>query len=166
MLGLLYRQIVNRGTRYVTALHQYVPPEARDRVVFHGPVAYQNLGDYCHSADVVVFPSVCNAAFGMSIMEAMACRRPVVATHTGGIPAVVVDGETGLLVDRGNAAALAQALLRLLRDKALQTAMGEKGYQRAVTAFSWDHLVETLTHYYEELYTAAPLTKGIPEVFG
>lgn len=66
----------------------------------------------------------------------MALRRPVVATRTGGLPEVVIDGETGLLVPVHDVRALADAMRRLIEDPALSDRMGRAGYQRARTVFS------------------------------
>jgi starch synthase len=74
---------------------------------------------------------------GIVNLEAMACGTAVVASRTGGIPEVVADGVTGLLVPPGDEVELAAALNELIRDPARATSMGETGRERAVTEFSW-----------------------------
>lgn len=76
-------------------------------------------------------------AFGLVLVEAMACGRPVVASSVGGVPDVVEDGVTGFLVPHGDDAALAAALDRLLDDRALAERMGDAGRERA-RRFTWD----------------------------
>jgi glycosyltransferase involved in cell wall biosynthesis len=81
----------------------------------------------------------------------MACGLPVVAARTGGIPEAVVDGETGLLVPPGDAAALARALARLADDSELRVRLGAAGRVRAVAEFSYDRVAQQIETLYDEL---------------
>ena len=81
-------------------------------------------------AHIVAVPSVIPDALSRVILEAMAASRPVVATRVGGTPELVLPGKTGLLVERSDPDALAAALLSLLGDDALRTALGAAGRQR------------------------------------
>jgi glycosyltransferase involved in cell wall biosynthesis len=94
---------------------------------------------------------------GSSIMDAMASRLPVVATRTGGIPEVVVDGETGLLVPPRDPAALAEGILRLYRDRELAKKLGQRGYEVVCEKFSAEAMAERVIALYQKI--AAP--KGI-----
>ena len=86
---------------------------------------------------------------GSAILEAMACSRAVVATRAGGIPEVVDDGETGLLVAPHDEAALADALVALVRDPDRRAAMGAAGRARVVDRFSVDRMVQGTLAVYE-----------------
>jgi len=86
--------------------------------------------------------------FGMVLTEAMASRRAIVATRVGGIPEIVEDGTTGLLVEPDNAPALAQAMRRLLDDGPLRKAMEDAGFKRVREAFG----LERMGDRYEELF--------------
>jgi glycosyltransferase involved in cell wall biosynthesis len=88
---------------------------------------------------------------GLVLVEAMAAGRPVVATRVGGIPEVVVDGETGLLVPPGDPGALAAGIQRLLDDPDLARRMGEAGQQRAQALFSAERMAAQTGALYEEL---------------
>jgi glycosyltransferase involved in cell wall biosynthesis len=88
-------------------------------------------------AAIVVFPSL-REGFGVSCLEAMAHGRPVVASGVGGLLDLVVNGETGILVEPGNIPALRSAIERLLADRDLRRRMGEAGRRRAAEHFSWD----------------------------
>ncbi|CAN5776811.1 glycogen synthase [soil metagenome] len=115
-------------------------------------------------ASVFVCPSVYEP-FGLVNIEAMACEAPVVATRVGGIPEIVSNGETGLLVDldagadpqgapRDPAALarnLANAINRLLDDPAEARAMGTAGRARAEAAFSWSAIAQRTAALYQEL---------------
>jgi len=87
--------------------------------------------------------------WAMSLLEAMACGKPVVATRIGGVPEVVEDGVSGLLVKPGDVEALVQALLRLLRDPSLRQRMGQAGRRRAETSFNQRQQVKQMEHIYE-----------------
>ncbi len=97
--------------------------------------------------DVFVLPSR-HEGFGIAILEAMAAGLPVVATNVGGIPEIVVDGETGLLVPPGDAPALANAIRYLLTHPAQAEAFGARGRRRARETFSIDAVVKE----HERLY--------------
>jgi glycogen synthase len=117
---------------------------------------------YSHAA-VFVCPSIYEP-FGLINLEAMACGTPVVATRVGGIPEVVVDGETGWLVPAGDEAALARALRGALADPALARRMGEAGRRRVEAHFSWDRIAErTLAVYRDAIAAKAVARRGSPE---
>jgi starch synthase len=101
-------------------------------------------------ATVFAIPSVYEP-LGIVNLEAMACGTAVVGSRTGGIPEVVADGETGLLVPPGDAEALAAALNALLRDPARAQAMGQAGRKRAVAEFGWPAIAAQTAALYEEL---------------
>jgi L-malate glycosyltransferase len=84
-----------------------------------------------HAAQVVCQLSLWEEAFGLTIAEAMSCGVPVVASRLGGIPEIVVDGETGCLVEPGDVAAVAARLCELLTDSVKRRQMGRAGFARA-----------------------------------
>ena len=88
---------------------------------------------------------------GIVNLEAMACGTAVVASRIGGIPEVVVDGETGLLVPPEDSYALAAALNELARNPERAEAMGRAGRERAVTQFSWTSVARTTLDLYHSL---------------
>jgi glycosyltransferase involved in cell wall biosynthesis len=100
--------------------------------------------------DVFVLPSAYEG-FGISIIEAMAAGRPVVATAVGGIPDIVVHGETGLLVPPADPAALASAVDTLLTNPRKAATFGARGRERASERFSIEAVVRRHAELYESL---------------
>jgi starch synthase len=101
-------------------------------------------------ATVFVCPSLYEP-LGIVNLEAMACGTAVVASRVGGIPEVVVDGETGLLVPPDDPAALAAAVNSLVADPDRAAAMGLDGRARAVADFDWASIAEQTVALYEAL---------------
>ncbi len=107
---------------------------------------------YSHAA-VFVCPSIYEP-FGLINLEAMACGTPVVACRVGGIPEVVVDGETGWLVEPGDITALGRALRDALADPARARRMGEAGRRRVEAQFSWGRIAERTLEIYRDAIDA------------
>jgi glycosyltransferase involved in cell wall biosynthesis len=107
------------------------------------------------SLDVFVMSSI-TEGLGTSILDAMASSRAVVATGAGGIPEVVEDGITGLLVPVQKPAAMAQAILRLLNDAPLRAQMGRAGLERVRARFSVDRMVEETLAVYDRVAGMPP----------
>jgi glycosyltransferase involved in cell wall biosynthesis len=99
--------------------------------------------------DVAVLPSY-REAQGLAILEAMALRRPVVATRVGGIPEVIDDGHTGLLVPPHDADALARAIVRLLTDHPLADTLARAGHDLVYDRFCVERMVESIEAIYDE----------------
>jgi len=115
---------------------------------------------YSH-ASVFVCPSIYEP-FGLINLEAMACGTPVVASRVGGIPEVVVDGETGWLVPPGDPTALAEALRVALADPARARRMGEAGRRRVEAHFSWDRIAERTLAVYRDAIAAKAAARAEP----
>jgi glycosyltransferase involved in cell wall biosynthesis len=116
-------------------------------VTFLGWVPNAELPPYYRAAAVSVIPSL-EEGFGIPAAEAMGCEVAVVASDAGGLPEVVEDGVTGLVVPRGDADALARAIGSLLADPERRRQMGQAGRERALRLFDWDRSAQQ----FEELY--------------
>ena len=116
------------------------------RVHFLGHVGPDDLPRWYNAADVVTMPNReidgDTEGFGMVFVEAAACGKPTVAGLAGGTGAAVVDGVTGFRVNGESVAAVADAIGRLLWNPALARELGENGYARAVSEFSWERVAE------------------------
>ncbi|OGK98817.1 MAG: hypothetical protein A3E31_06205 [Candidatus Rokubacteria bacterium RIFCSPHIGHO2_12_FULL_73_22] len=103
------------------------------------------------AADVVVVPSVIPDSLSRVIVEAMSAGRPVIGTRVGGTPELVVDGETGLLVERGDPEALARAIERVLGDGELRARLGAGARRHVTTRLAADRSVDRLLALYAEV---------------
>lgn len=124
-----------------------------DRVTFTGAVAPAEVGAYLRVLDVFVGPSRRSREGGVEgqglvFAEAMLAGRPVVATSSGGIADLVVDGDTGLLVPEASPAAIAQAVLRLYRDPALAAQLASRGEARALSGYTRDASADAFSDLY------------------
>lgn len=113
----------------------------------------EDIPQILHSLDLFVISSYLEG-MGSSILDAMACRLPVVATKVGGIPEVVIHGETGLLVPPRTPSALAPAILRLYYNKALASRLGQKGYEVVHQKFSAEAMADKIVVLYEKIASA------------
>ena len=121
----------------------------QDRVALSGARPMGEVRRRLIAANVFVLPSIIDPDGGMDnlptvIMEAMATGLPIVSTTIGGIPEMVVENETGFLVQPGDAAALADAIEQVIDDRLLARRLGQGGYERAQQLFSIDKNVREL----------------------
>ena len=120
---------------------------------------HSHMPEIYAAMDVFVLPSL-NEGLPMTILEAMAASRPVVATRVGAIPKVIKDGETGLLVDPGDADGLRNALARLLRDSDLGRRLGSAGHDWV----SRNYTSEAMALKYRQMYDEVLGTLAIATV--
>lgn len=111
---------------------------------------YDNIGQVFNIMDLFVLPSE-TEAFGRVLIEAMSLSKPVVATTVGGIPEIVVDDVTGLLVPPRSPEKLAQAIIKILKDPSLAAAMGKAGRQRVENHFTVEKYIDNIVALYQEL---------------
>lgn len=114
------------------------------------------------ASDVIVMPSFAEP-FPLVILEAFAAQRPVVASHTGGHPETIVNGQTGYLAPVGDDAAFASAIGRLVRDPRLRVELAQHAHEQVLSEFSEETLQTRLAAVYEALLPAgltAPCPRG------
>jgi glycosyltransferase involved in cell wall biosynthesis len=129
------------------ALAAALPAPAGDRVIFTG--RREDVSAITAEIDVAVLPSL-REAQGISILEAMARRKPVVASAVGGIPEVLTNGLDGLLVPPADPSALAEACIRLACSPELRRQLGEAGRATVEARFSLDAMVRRIEAVYDE----------------
>ncbi|MEX2571420.1 MAG: glycosyltransferase family 4 protein [Gemmatimonadota bacterium] len=128
----------------------------RDAVEFTGTVSQEELRRRYAGSDIFVLPAVRDRkgdveGLGVVLIEALQYELPVVASESGGIPDVVEDGRTGLLVPPGDTDALASAIGRLIEDPELARRLARAGREDVAVRFSWDRIVTELMTLYEDV---------------
>ena len=139
------------GARFDRYLRSRLTPAAAKRVTITGEVPRRELLHHYRDSDLLVLPSILPEGFGIPIVEAACWEIPTVATRRGGMPEVVVDGETGCLVEAGDAAGLRAAMANLLKDDARRRKMGQAARARTLELFTWSKIAKQLRDVYEGL---------------
>lgn len=131
----------------------------QDRVKFLGRRAHAEVATLLHGCELFVHPAIAEP-FGIVVAEALACRKPVIATNTGGISEIIEDGTSGILVEPANPDSLALAISKLLADPQLAENLAEQGYLSVTRNFL---LANTGKHYeraFHELLGEASLREA------
>ena len=144
--------LVGSGSGQVISIEEKLRSDAeagglRGRVTFTGRV--DNVAAYLQASDVFAFPTL-DEALGMSAVEAQACGLPAVASRTGGVPDIVEDGVTGILVPPGETSPLADALRALLSDPERRKRLAAAARARMTERFAYDTMVTR----YAEMFRA------------
>jgi len=121
------------------------------KVIFAGNVDDDELPSYYAASDLLVLPSIDRSeGFGLTLLEANATGKPVVASNVGGIPSVVTDGVNGLLVPPRDEKTLAETIIDLMKDEGKLHEMGLNG-RRVAEAHDWKHIVKKTEEIYREV---------------
>jgi glycogen(starch) synthase len=121
-----------------------------DSVKFMGSVPPDEVFRLINRATIVLAPSRVEG-FGLAALEAAMMARPVVATRVGGLPETVIHGQTGLLVDSGDSAGMAEAIIFLLDHRHTASRIGQAARHRVETEFSWKSYVDAHDDLYRKL---------------
>lgn len=145
----IYVYIAGRGSRETDLKKLAKELNIEESVKFLGFISNEKKYTYYKAADVCAIPSRLENE-PIVLLEAMACGTPVVASNVGGIPFVVEDGKTGLIVEPENIGDLADKIVTLLKDEKLRRKIGEAG-QEKVKEFAWDKIAEQTVEVYKEI---------------
>ena len=186
LVGNVAALVPHKGQRYlIEAAHRVVQkiPDARFVILGEGELRehLEHLVREHHLTKHVLLPgfrtdvigcikgfdlfamSSVTEGLGTSLLDAMACRKAIVATRAGGIPEVVADGKNGLLVEPRDAHALADALISLLQDPEARARMADEGYARVSSRFTVARMVAETAAVYERLVRAPHIADALPE---
>ncbi|MCX5717491.1 MAG: glycosyltransferase family 4 protein [Nitrospirae bacterium] len=110
----------------------------------------ENVDEYLNASDIFILPSF-SEGMPNSLLEAMACGLPVIASKIGGVVDVVEDGKSGILFEPGDVSGLASAMIKLLNDNELRLKLGAEARKRIVDSFSIDRIADEYIRLYERL---------------
>jgi phosphatidylinositol alpha-1,6-mannosyltransferase len=120
-------------------------------LLFTGHIKDDEIFNSAFSAcDVFVLPSEYEA-FGIVLLEAQACKKPVIGTRVGGVPEAIGEEGAGIVIEYKDTAALSDAINKLLADQKLRSRMGELGRARVKQSFTWETVVDQIEKVYAEL---------------
>jgi L-malate glycosyltransferase len=133
------------------------------RCEFVGAVAHADVPAWLNRFDVYAAPSRLDSeSFGVAVIEAGACALPVVVSDVGGLPEVVRDGETGLIVPRDDVPALQAALKRLVLDRALRERLGRGGRSHVEREYEWGHCVDLMERSLQDCIDRGTRSGAVP----
>ncbi len=139
--------VVGPGTRLRPGFQEQAKELNLDEIVFTDFVSDAELPEYYRTADIFCAPATGGESFGIVLLEAMACGKPVIASNIEGYATVLSHNEEGLLVPAGDEEALAQAILSLSENRSLREQMGDKGKVKA-KKYSWENVAQQVIDYY------------------
>lgn len=142
--------IVGPGSERARLGEEVVALGIADRVIFADRVPNSEMPKYYAASDIAVLPSLIEAT-SIAGLEAMATGKPLVGTNIGGIPQIIADGETGILVPPRDPEKLAYAIISLLNDNGKRVTMGLNARKRAETEFRWQIIAEKIQNVYDEV---------------
>ena len=140
--------VVGDGSKKVELERLAKDLNLRERIIFLG--ARKNIAEILSGIDIFVMPSIWEG-LGLAALEAAAAGKPIVASRVGGIPEIISDGETGVLVEPKNVKSLADGLERVLLGKVDAREMGSRAREMVKEKFSAERMVEAYEKLYEEL---------------
>jgi glycosyltransferase involved in cell wall biosynthesis len=142
--------IVGQDFGYLTELKELAYRlRVHGSVIFTGPLRAEEVKEFYIDSDVVVIPSIYET-FGIVALEAMACGKPIVASHIGGLREILKDGVNGFLVKPGNSDELARSIIALLKKDDLREKIGSLN-RAEVIKYSWDRIVDQIEEVYYEV---------------
>jgi glycosyltransferase involved in cell wall biosynthesis len=149
-LTLIGADLVEDGRSCLEQFLAYLDPGDRQRVRVLGRLGPDDVARELRRCALMVLPSLVDMC-PVSVLEAMSCGRPVLASNRGGIPELVQDGCTGMLADPDRPETFTDALLELLTQRDRAEAMGRAGREVVLARFTTDALVDRLERFYEDV---------------
>ncbi len=132
----------------------------KKNVDFTGFIPNNEIYSFIMKHDIMVMPSVMDSeSFGVAVIEASACGRPVIASKVGGVHEVLIDDKTGILVPPNDVEKLAEAIIKLAQNADMRNKMGKQGYDFVKKNYSWDCSLDQMVNLYERLIDGSKKTK-------
>jgi phosphatidylinositol alpha-mannosyltransferase len=142
--------VVGPGTRLKKGYQRLAKELELENIDFVGFASVDELPQYYRTADIFCAPATEGESFGIVLLEAMACGKPVIASNIEGYASVMHHNEEGLLVTPKDVEGWAEALMTLVDNRALREQMGQRGRANA-EKYSWPNVAERVLNFYQEL---------------
>lgn len=140
--------LVGYGEEQEHLERQITELDLQNLVTFAGKIPNEKIPQYMAASDLLVLPSL-SESFGIVNLEAMASGLPIVATHVGGVPEIVIDGKNGFLVEPGNPKQIAEKVLLLLESNELRHAISIQN-RKTAKYFRWEEVSQRLERIYQD----------------
>ncbi|MGE5437523.1 MAG: glycosyltransferase [Syntrophothermus sp.] len=141
--------IVGEGTEEENLKRLASQFSLKDKIIFTGKVPYDKVVCYHNEIDIFVALSI-EESFGVSVLESASCSKPVVVSNADGFKEIVVDGITGIIVNKRDETAAAEAIKKLLLDKDLRITMGKAGRESVLRNYNLNENTERMIKIYKE----------------
>ena len=122
-----------------------------DKIIFTNYISHKEIPDFLGLSDIFVMPSLWDEPFGVAIIEAMAMEKPVVAFAKGGIKEIIINNQSGILIENTSAESLREKLSHLIDNPMLRKELGKNARERVEMMFSWPKVINNLISLYEGL---------------
>lgn len=141
----LHLEITGGGTELVKLQDLAERLGVSDSVSFHGLVEHVRIPEMLNRLDIYVALSRLDSeSFGVAILEASACEKPVVVSDADGLAEVTLEGKTGFIVPKNNSDAAAHALIKLIQDPQLRMGLGKQGRAHVLEHYTWDKALDIM----------------------
>lgn len=157
---LIVGKVAERYEKYYEKLKKYVQDnKLDDNVIFLG--YRRDVPEIIRQLDILLHASLEPEPFGLVVLEGMSQGKAVVATNAGGPAEIVLDHETGILVEPGNSDQMAEAIISLIANKDMACSMGEKGKKRLLETFTTEKMIEETERLYKAVLGFDPESKQL-----
>lgn len=147
-----YLELVGPGNQVKELKEIANQTKAKDRIRFIGKVPHNEVVNWLNRFDIYVAPSILDSeSFGVAVVEASSCERPVIVSNVGGLPEVVRDNVTGFIVPAKDVQSLSEKIYRLMCDPQKRAEMGKNGRRLVSDMYDWEKCVDLMEHVYEAI---------------
>ncbi len=143
--------IVGRGTKEAKYKELAASLGIASDTIFTGFIPVEQVADYQNMIDIPVFPSILDSeSFGVAVVEASSCAKPVIVSAKGGLKEVVEDGVSGIIIEAKDSSLIADAIIKLIDNPELRKNYGTHGRERVMKLYDWQLNLKTMINAYQD----------------
>jgi glycosyltransferase involved in cell wall biosynthesis len=142
--------IIGEGSQMAELKKQTIELQVKNDVMFTGRIPFSEVSNYFNMLDVLVNISDYES-FGVSVIEAMACEKPVIATNTGGLKEIIENSIFGSLVEVGDVEQTASEIEKYMLDESLKQEVGKAAREKVVQKYAWNNNIQQMIDVYSQL---------------